>query len=464
MVFDLSAMQYGGLLGLQSPSKPIKRESVDLTSIYLHGGENEEQYTTFLEAASALAQMFKFMTPGNQALIKTGLGSAYRNMDIYADADEWNLIADERLNTDEESILADINKYFNWDSIKNIGADKTYFELATETDGAFSTMTDEDAFYLMCSMLESRQRVYSIFTKMFGDPSGLTDDATVIDNFSKWFESYANVDTHNLSILSMFFQIQSSFINSLDSYVNCGSYWGDALETAPETLDLGTFSLDLMTKVKSYIATLTDADTKDAADRLMAMWDTPSDRWDSVMVDGEVKWTGELDGVEGSWVKNFNDAMDEISSKDVIRNVIARTFNRSEDAKYKRETTIYEDKKDDYIQNEQFLQKMSAKKTAVNKQAFAALLKRRGASSKLSGSKKTRKSLATRSKSASPKTSKASNVQAKNRVSQASASVKAKSSNFSAAAMAAAAKNKTPRVSPSAAKQQASKKNEKKVI
>jgi chemotaxis protein histidine kinase CheA len=142
----------------------------------------------------------------------------------------------------------------------------------------------------MYSMLESRERVFSVLHDIFGDSINLTtDNNAVITNISEWLGHYTEVDPHNLGILKMFFGMQTDFINTLDAYINCETYWGSDL---PNTqVD---FSDKLKEKVDAYILTLS-GDPNTAAEALAAkaledMWFAAPPRYDKV---GDIL-TGEL--------------------------------------------------------------------------------------------------------------------------------------------------------------------------
>jgi len=222
-------------------------------------------------------------------------------------------------------------------------------------------------------MTESKARVFGVLNDIFGDPGSLTDDNAVIDNISTWLEQYTEVDPHNLGILKMFFGMQTDFINTLDAYVNCQTYWGGDLTTPVFSTDLGDFSDTLKAKAESYISSLS-GEAKTAAESMESMWFSQAPRYDRV---GD-KWTGELVGTggdfsvntSGSWVEFFQDKMDEFGAKEVVRVITCHIFNRSANQRYSKEKAVYEEKKDDAILQEIFLQKMQSKNIAANRQAF----------------------------------------------------------------------------------------------
>ncbi len=364
MSFDL----FGGIseLSLQQPIQPVQLQAPDATKIFLHSGQGEDpaQYQSFIKAVSDLAQAFKFLPQDDQQYYQTGTGKAYSNLDFSPDASDWNLLtgADNQGCADnyDSSILDEINSYFNWNDIKSIGSGQSYYQIAGS--GAISSYSDEQAFDLMCSMTESKDRVFGVLKEIFGDPSNLTDDNAVIQKITDWLGQYTQVDPHNLGILKVFFGMQSDFIDTLDAYMNSQTYWGSN----------NTFSDTLMTKVGSYISTLT-GDKQTAAESLESDWLAPPSRWDTV---GGVS-VDDLADTDGSWVKFFQDKMTEFATKEIIRSVVCNLSNLSSNQKYTKDKADYEEKKDDLIQDEIWLQRMQAKALAESKRFLQKLLGRK---------------------------------------------------------------------------------------
>ena len=492
MVYDFS-------LTLMKPSKPVQTEAPDAKQIFLHAGENEAQYQSFIEAVSDLAQAFKFLPKYDQLNYKYGVPNVSTDPVITAEYDEslfeFDYTNDEIFGNFSKQTepgygtkiwgeglgRAFSNLEFSpdasdWDLLDGIstGSGQSFYQIAKS--GAISTYSDEQAYNLMCLMTESKERVFSVLYDIFGDPEklGAHEDLNlngiddVIDHISSWLDAHASVDPHNLGVLKMFFGMQTDFINTLDAYVNCQTYWGGDLTTPVFSSDLGDFSETLRVKAESYISTLS-GDAKTAAESLESKWFSPAPRYDKV---GET-WTGDLtlakkvsdcqlavnaalaaynncaqtvydkalaaydsavaanadhqtllalnaalfiaranltDGSlvqdtlaspaeqsallanlqdaqnafndakanyadfetnsSGSWVEFFQDRMDEFGAKEVIRVITCHIFNRSSNQKYKKLKADYEDRKDDAMQQDIFLQRMQAKNKAANRQTF----------------------------------------------------------------------------------------------
>jgi len=77
---------------------------------------------------------------------------------------------------------------------------------------------------------------------------------------------------------------------------------------------------------------------------------------------------------EGTWVDLFWGEMDKLQNEEVIRLILCRMMNRTEERKYKTEKADYEVKLDDLRQDEMYLQRIEAKKKSEAKKAFRKML------------------------------------------------------------------------------------------
>lgn len=358
-------------LTLKRPSKPIPTEPPKL--ICFHPGEDMAQYSSFIDVMNDLAMALKFLpdpagTGSTWAAALTGSG--YNNINSSPAASVWDLItgqAGEGINTADQSVIPDINEYFSsdWDAIKSAGGNETYSQISS---GAVSS--DENAFDIMCSMLESRQRVFGALTSIFGPAEGLDDDASVIGHIMSFLKKYNMVDPHNMSVLNVFFGMQTDFINAIDAYINCKTYWGGD----------GSSNM-LLSKVDSYISTLS-GDRKSAAAGLESMWESEArDSAGNIITDSSnnivtnlpawdkvgAAWQKNAALADNSWAKFFRGKMADINNRDAVRAIVCDMFNQSAQRKYKKDKADYEDKKDEKIQEEVWLQKIQAKKLAENK-------------------------------------------------------------------------------------------------
>ena len=321
-----------------------------------------------------------------------GAGVGYSNLIFSPDASCWDMIDDD-IDMDFLSIFDEINTYFDWDAIKMLGDGLSYYQLAKTLD--LNNCTDEYAFNLMCSMLESRERVLGTFQSIFGDPT----DTDIMANIQTWLNNFTEVDPHNLGILKMFFSMQTDFINTVDAYINCDTYWGGDLINRTSTTEFGGFSDLLKTRVQSYIESLT-GDKKTAAQSLMAMWfckDEASNlslgpRWDTV----GGKWSNELIGLDGDWKNNssgtwmefFWDRMDKCTSEEVCRVFLVNIMNHANKRDYEAKKKEYNEKVDDIMSYERFLAKLQAKKKSENSKLTKRIQKKAG-THKANGAKRT---------------------------------------------------------------------------
>jgi len=334
-----------------------------------------------------------------------GMGIGYSNLEFSPDANEWDMIPGDDIDSSGTSFLADFDgdgdgasDLSNFFDLNGILCDSkwtgmSYYDIAKSGMVDSTDFSDQDAFYLMCSMLESRERVFRTLREIFGDASELgagdvdnngVDD--VIDNITSFLDQYTEVDPHNIGILKMFFGMQTDLVNTLDAFINCQTYWG--LDPTLGGSDLGGFANTLMSKVNSYISNglsgdLTDAiyDAKDAAKDLEDLWfnldndgnPSPLKRWDRV--NGE--WAAGLAKTDGSWVKFFQDAMDNFNNEEVIRLVTCRILSRSGKRQYDVKMVKYESEKDFEIERAKWLQKVAAKNTSQNRKTYKKSVGRR---------------------------------------------------------------------------------------
>ena len=394
----------GSSLALQRPTQPVKMRAPDASMLYLHAGEDNGQYLSFLDVVADLAQAFKFLPkytqmkyrygdpsvsndpdvkaeyelalaefPGDfgdyskqmdpkklELIWGQGGGVGFTNLEFSPEASDWDLVNDNVNMNDagmafSSPLVKLIGDNFNWDDVKAAGAGMSYYQIAKTG----ITCSDEQAFDLMCSMLESRERVFNSYS--------------VFEDFSAWIADHMEVDPHNLGILRMFFGMQTDFINTVDAYINCQTYWGGDLGTPVDDPDgLGAFSADLMTKVQNYIDSLSGTQ-QTAANDLRSMWLTPSQRYDQV--DGV--WTGDLIETEESPVKFFWDAMMEVGNREVLRVVIANMMNRSEQREYREKKEKYEIDKEELKLDDMRLEKMAARRRAEAKRLVSRSVARR---------------------------------------------------------------------------------------
>jgi hypothetical protein len=407
-------LDLGGNYGaLQTPTKPIHLEAPDATSIYLHSGENETEFDSFLKVISNLAQAFKFLPQYEQVLYESGSttdtdyttsfnadgskcsgitqqkdpqstgkiwgageGSGYSNLDFSPNANEWNLIDDENESVDTQAVIAEINQSFGWNTVKSAGGNKSYFDIAKGTD--INSYDPEKAFNLMLSMLESKQRVLNVYKDMFGDAATLTD-TTVKSKFDIWIAQFKDVDCHNLGVLKMFFGMQTDFLNTLDAYNNTSTTWGK------------NFHDTLKSKVDTYIGTLSD-DKRTKAQTLEGMWFASAPRWDKegTSLTGSVIKSDRTEmGKATDWANHVYYKISGFVADEIGRMMSAMLFSQSQTREYNEKKIEYEDKKDELIYQEIYLNKTQAKRQAESKQTMNRLSSRSKTNNAASKSKVT---------------------------------------------------------------------------
>jgi len=436
--FDLQ--QSFSLLAIPRPQKPIKTDVPDGTRFYEHLDEGD--YEPFSEVVSKLFAAFKFLPKWDQMAYEYGdprtvndilelaeyidalgidsfedfefpegfskqaapstssglyfgygYGTRFSNLTYRANASTWQFM--DGIDLSQDTVVTDIAKYFDWEAIQDIGGEASYYEIAENGLDSFTTEATE-AFYLMCSMLESRSRVFNTWQDLIGSVTGLGNHESIIAHIDEWIGM--DVDPHNLTILKMLFGMQSDFINSVDAYINCSTYWGDSFEVIDPSdprYSLAGFGADLGSKVDDYIKGLeAGSEQYNPAVRLKAMWFKTGDYADlpGSAANGGCYWdvvdglkTREIimdETIEPStnWVKYFWEKIKEAEDQEIIRIVVARSHNRMEEAEYKREKVDYETKVDDAKMEEAAKIRAEAKKraarTAGNKKSIQRIQQR----------------------------------------------------------------------------------------
>ncbi|MFC1560304.1 hypothetical protein ACFL4F_04305, partial [Candidatus Margulisiibacteriota bacterium] len=432
-------------IAIPKPQTPIKHVAPDVKTFFEHYGETD--YDSFCETVGKLFSSFKFLpewdqkgyefgtsmlsmddatllengiedavvqdflaaitgdesfskqdNPGNGAhYFGYGSGKAFSNLVYSPGASTWEYVegydsletmANLAIKAELEAAGGTWSNDWSVGSIRNSGNDHSYYEIATASaaDGyGIDNYSNEEAFYLMASMLESRTRVFNTWNDILGT---LTNDP--IGHIESWMN--ADVDPHNIGILKMFFGMQSDFINTVDAFINHATYWGDSFDvvtssdTDPlppaEVTDLGLFAVALGLKVDAYIDTLVFGSAKhDAATELKDKWfktgvhgSYQSDRMDGMEIDGT--WMQANDIIDSdddvidpatNWIKFFWGKLKEAGDKEVIRVIVSHVYNRSSQATYKREKKEYEEKVEEAKRDEAIQKKAVAKRIAKAK-------------------------------------------------------------------------------------------------
>jgi hypothetical protein len=248
------------MLGLKEPSKPI--HVGNSKKICLHPNEKEDptQYQSFLQVANALAMEMKFFPDSYSKALNMVEGKTYENLDCTPEASVWDMITGQGLHAENASVVDDINNNFNWDDIKSVGGTESYDKILNS--GELYGLSDEQAFDLMCSMLDAKERVFGAYEKIFGSADDLGNEADVIGKINKFLNDNNSIDPHNMGLISLFFGLQGRFMDALSKFSGNSAF---------------------MEKVQNYIdnSGLSDAQ-KNAANVLKDEWMNDMRRWDQV--------------------------------------------------------------------------------------------------------------------------------------------------------------------------------------
>ena len=264
-------------MGLKEPSQPIHISYPQ--QICLNPGEKSGQYQSFLQVANALATEMKFFTDSYNQGFSSVEGQMYQNLDFTPGASVWDMITGvqgENIPADQAcpdqnapfqvdpSFQAAIQN-FNWadinSAIKDKCGDESYDAIMNGTGSVkLSDLSDEQAFDLMCSMLDSKEKVFGAYESIFGKAEDLGNNADVIGNINKFLANNNTIDPHNMGLISLFFSLEGHFMDALSQFSSNSAFMG---------------------KVSNYISTLSGTQ-QDAANVLQNEWTTDMRRWDQV--------------------------------------------------------------------------------------------------------------------------------------------------------------------------------------
>ncbi len=256
--YDFSGVD---MMGLKQPQQPIHISYPN--QICQNPGENSAQYQSFLQVANALATEMKFFSDSYNKSLSTVEGQLYKNLDFSPEASVWDLITGvqgENIHAEDASVVDDINNNFNWDDIKNIGGSESYDTIINK--GELYSLSDEQAFDLMCSMLDSKERVFGAYQSIFGKAEDLSNDADVIGNINTFLANNNTIDPHNMGLISLLFSLDGQFMDALSKFSTNSAF----MEKVQNYIDNGGLSGDQQT----------------AANALKNEWTDDMRRWDQV--------------------------------------------------------------------------------------------------------------------------------------------------------------------------------------
>jgi hypothetical protein len=253
------------MLGLSEPSKPIHISYPK--QICKNPGEKSDQYQSFLQVANALALEMKFFSDDYNKAFKSVEGQTYENLDFSPEATVWDMITGQDLHAEDASVVDGIKNKFDWKAINAAIQGKcgieSYDAIINGTDGVnLDDLTYEEAFDLMCSMLDAKERVFGAYEAIFGSADGLSNSGDVIGKVNDFLDNYKSIDPHNMSVINLFFGLQGKFMDALSKFKDNSVFMG---------------------KVQSYIdnSGLSDIQ-KSAANEIKDEWMTDMRRWDQV--------------------------------------------------------------------------------------------------------------------------------------------------------------------------------------
>ncbi|GBR76681.1 hypothetical protein NO2_1192 [Candidatus Termititenax persephonae] len=311
-----------------------------------------------------------------------GLGKAYGNaygmsgLQFTSDnaADFENLdgsTQEQPLNTWVGSVWAKIQG-----SLKN--ENRSYYEIMM--DGA-DNLSPEQAFASLAVMLESRTRVNSAMTEIFGSPD--ENDAVRLATFNRWYdESGLATDP----VKSGFFQF---FMNANESFLShILPMYGQSNEFVESTLDktrLQNFLTSMKQKIAQYIGiSEVQLDNPGSASQLSGDRRAAFEIWRAWLnPENSMPTADQNTGLkETDWGKQVYEKLQGEMDKIIHQNIAGRVAYRQRYEQYKKDKEEYEEKIEEEEKIELEQEKAAQKKRAEEKALLEKIAEQNRAAAK----------------------------------------------------------------------------------
>jgi hypothetical protein len=229
---------------------------------------------------------------------------------------------------------------------------KVQFNLQSETRSYYDMMmtglddmSPEKTFYVLTAMLESRSRVTSTLSEIFGKPT--MSDGERVAAFETWYAQNTGAEPGKAAFLQFFLDANQSFVSHVLPLFG-GS--DEHLQSASDKTQAQSFMTTLQSKVQTYLASLSGS-AKQEASAIWSAWLNPTD-----LPTAAQNQTATRDTVWGQQVqKVLQGEMDKI----VNSNLASRISYRFRQEAYKRAKEEYDEK----IEEEENLEFEREKKT-----------------------------------------------------------------------------------------------------
>ncbi|GBR77606.1 hypothetical protein RDn1_265 [Candidatus Termititenax dinenymphae] len=248
-------------------------------------------------------------------------------------------------------------------SLKN--ETRSYYDIMME--GA-NDLDPESAFAVLTAMLESRTRVSSTMTEIFGSPD--QTDAQRVAAFGRWYaESGLASDPVKSGFFQFFMQAEQSFVSHiLPMYGQSAGF----IESDLDKAKLQTFLINMQNQIAQYTgltaaqlnnpdnASLLSGDKK-AAFLIWQAWLNPEENMPTAEQNVELRST--------AWGEEVFEKLQGEMDKIINQNIASRVAYRQRYEKYKKEKEEYEEKieEEEKIESEQ---EQSAKKKIAEQKAL----------------------------------------------------------------------------------------------
>ncbi|MDR1323891.1 MAG: hypothetical protein LBK68_05585 [Candidatus Margulisbacteria bacterium] len=214
---------------------------------------------------------------------------------------------------------------------------KVQFNLQSETRSYYDMMmtglddmSPEKTFYVLTAMLESRSRVTSTLSEIFGKPT--MSDGERVAAFETWYAQNTGAESGKAAFLQFFLDANQSFVSHVLPLFG-GS--DEHLQSASDKTQAQSFMTTLQSKVQTYLASLS-GEAKQEASAIWSAWLSPTD-----LPTAAQNQTATRDTVWGRQVqKVLQGEMDKI----VNSNLASRISYRFRQEAYKRAKEEYDEK------------------------------------------------------------------------------------------------------------------------
>lgn len=204
--FALEVLKFMPKWELQKYEGEINKQNISLAMTQYAPTTNDGEGNNLVSFGNVVRSM------SGTTIAGTNMGKYLSGVEFYDEASDFDHLQDQINNEPETPVTANISSEL-WQKTKEAMLNKegNYYDIMME---GIDSYTPEEAFYLMTSLLESRERATSFYQDVFGE-FGATNQA-VRSAVENWLSKYEdNVDNKKLSIVNFFLNVRQSFFSRI---------------------------------------------------------------------------------------------------------------------------------------------------------------------------------------------------------------------------------------------------------